>query len=122
MEKKTSIVIRIGGKEHTIVTASPLEYANKINGYVRERFEKLQKTNTSVADELIWLLTALNLTDELFRAQDETAALREQLAAGKQREQQLLTEIETLRIASTQTLVETKPGIPPLPERKRSKL
>lgn len=77
MEKQKTTV-RVAGREYTLVSADAPEYISRVAAYVDR-----QITETALAAHLpvdkAAVLVALNMADELMRAQDENANLRKQL-------------------------------------------
>ena len=84
MEKQRTTV-RVAGKEYALVSADSPEYISRVANYVDRRISetvfatRMNKENAAV-------LVALNMADELMKAQDENARLRRELT--EQRKQQ----------------------------------
>ena len=77
MEKQRTTV-RVAGKEYALVSADSPEYISRVANYVDRRISetvfatRMNKENAAV-------LVALNMADELMKAQDENARLRREL-------------------------------------------
>ena len=85
MEKQKTIV-RVAGKEYTLVSADSPEYISRVANYVERRITetvfatRMNKENAAV-------LVSLNMADELMKAQDENARLRRELNATRKTEE-----------------------------------
>ncbi|MDR1261981.1 MAG: cell division protein ZapA [Oscillospiraceae bacterium] len=77
MEKsKTSV--RIAGHEYTIVSHDAPEHIQRVAAYVDRRMMDLA-TASRLSPNIVSVLTAMNLADDLLKAQDENVRLRQQL-------------------------------------------
>jgi len=79
MEKQKTIV-RVAGKEYTLVSADSPEYINRVANYVDRRITETAFA-TRMNKENVAVLVSLNMADELMKAQDENARLRRELNA-----------------------------------------
>ena len=81
------VVISICGEEYTFIADESAAYMQKVGSYVSEKMEEvLNSAKVGRTDAAI--LTAANITDELFKAQAASEQLRSQIkgyldAAGK---------------------------------------
>ena len=81
------VVISICGEEYTFIADESAAYMQKVGSYVSEKMEEvLSSAKVGRTDAAI--LTAANITDELFKAQTASEQLRSQIkgyldAAGK---------------------------------------
>ena len=77
-KQKTSV--RVAGKEYTLVSADSPEHISRVANFVDRRI-----TETAFASRMnkenVAVLVALNMADELMKAQDENARLRRELNA-----------------------------------------
>jgi cell division protein ZapA len=78
MEKQKTIV-RVAGKEYTLVSADSPEYINRVANYVDRRITETAFA-TRMNKENVAVLVSLNMADELMKAQDENARLRRELS------------------------------------------
>ena len=79
MEKQKTIV-RVAGKEYTLISADSPEYINRVANYVDRRITETAFA-TRMNKENVAVLVSLNMADELMKAQDENARLRRELNA-----------------------------------------
>ena len=72
------VVISICGEEYTFVADEAAGYMQKVGSYVNEKMsEILEGSKVGRTDAAV--LTAVNITDELFKAQAASEALRGQI-------------------------------------------
>ena len=76
--EKQKITVSVAGKPYTLVSADPPEYVRRIAAYVdRKLSETMTATNLPSAQAAV--LACFNLAEELIRAQDENAVLRNRM-------------------------------------------
>lgn len=72
------VVINICGEEYTFIAEETPSYMQKVGSYVDEKMtEVMQSAKVGRTDAAV--LTAANITDELFKAQAAAEALRVQI-------------------------------------------
>ena len=81
------VVVTICGEDYTFVAEESTAYTQKVAAYVNDKMEEVLKT-TKVGRTDAAILTAANIADELFKAQEASGQLRGQIkgyldAAGK---------------------------------------
>ena len=81
------VVVTICGEDYTFVAEESTAYTQKVAAYVNDKMEEVLKT-TKVGRTDAAILTAANIADELFKAQEASEQLRGQItgyldAAGK---------------------------------------
>ena len=72
------VVISICGEEYTLVADETPSYMQKVGGYVSDKMTDVMNT-AKVGRTDAAVLTAVNLTDELFKAQTAAEQLRGQI-------------------------------------------
>jgi len=87
---KTKTVVRIGGREYTMVGVNTEEHMKRLAVYVDRKMNELT-LSTRLPPQMVAVLTAMNIADDLIRAQDENTRLHREilevrLAAEGQRE------------------------------------
>ena len=74
MEKqKTSVFV--AGKEYTVVSSDPPEYLRRVAAYADRKLREISLT-TRLPQAQADAMAAMNLADELMKAQDENRRLR----------------------------------------------
>ena len=72
---KNKVVVTVHGREYTLVGAEPVDYMQRVAGYVDRRMSEISYASYLPEDRLM-ALTALNLADELLKSKDEVTAPR----------------------------------------------
>ena len=85
------VVVSICGEDYVLIAEESAAYMQKVGSYVGEKMEEVL-TSTKVGRTDAAVLTAVNLADELFKAQSASEQLRRQIkeyldAAGKAQSQ-----------------------------------
>ena len=84
--KKNRVVVRLMGRDYTLLTDQPPEDAQRVARYVDRRMRELAIT-ARASESVVTVLSAMTIADELFRAQEENIRLKKELAAqGQQRQ------------------------------------
>ncbi len=71
MEKQKTTV-RVAGKDYALVSMDPPEHLNRVAAYVDRQMTETMRSGRIPANTAA-VLTALNLADDLMRAQDEVS-------------------------------------------------
>ena len=79
MEKQKTVVT-VAGKEYTLVSSESPEYMNRVAAYVDRKLEEMAMA-TRLPINMVAVLTALNMADELMKAHDENSRLRREIMA-----------------------------------------
>jgi cell division protein ZapA len=80
---KIKTTVRIGGREYTMVGVDSEEHIRRVAIYVDRRMEELSLA-TRLPQPMVAVLTAMNIADDLIKAQDENTRLRKELLQGLQ--------------------------------------
>ena len=78
--KKNKVVIHLMGRDYTLLTDEDAAQVQRLARYVDRRMREVSIT-TRAGENVVPTLTAMTLAGELFRAQDENARLKKELAA-----------------------------------------
>ncbi len=76
--EKTKTTVRIGGREYTLLGVDSEEHIKRVAVFVDRKMEELTLA-TRLPQPMISVLTAMNIADELMKAQDENTRLRREL-------------------------------------------
>lgn len=82
---KNKVVVRLMGRDYTLLTDQEPEAAQRTARYVDRKMREVAIT-TRAGDAMVSALTALTLADELFRAQDENTRLKQELSLRQKEE------------------------------------
>ena len=77
MTKKNVVKVRIVGEEYTLRSEASPEHAQAVAAYVDQAIRKIVSGSNMVESHKAAILAALQITDELFRAREQAAALAE---------------------------------------------
>lgn len=90
--QKTSVTVRIAGEEHTIRASAEPEYTRKCAKLVDDRIHQIRVQAGLIEGHKAAILAALSIADELFQAQEEIEAAREEAGARAARLAELIEE------------------------------
>ncbi|MDR0928244.1 MAG: cell division protein ZapA [Oscillospiraceae bacterium] len=79
--EKIKTTVRIGGRDYTMVGVDSEEHIRRVAIYVDRRMEELSLA-TRLPQPMAAVLTAMNIADDLIKAQDENTRLRKELLQG----------------------------------------
>jgi cell division protein ZapA len=79
MEKKRTTV-RVGGRDYPLVSSDSPEHLNRVAAYVDRQITETTFA-TRMPRDTVAVLVAMNIADELMKAQDECSRLRRELNA-----------------------------------------
>ena len=77
--EKTRTTVRIGGRDYIIVGEDTPEHIKRVATYVDRKMEELTFA-TRLSQPMVAVLTAMNVANDLIKAQDENAQLRKELS------------------------------------------
>lgn len=78
-EKKNRVSVRIYHEEYTMCGTAAPAYLEQLAKYVDEKMRQIGEANRRLGTSKVAILTAVNLADELFRAQRRVQELESQL-------------------------------------------
>ncbi|MGN0792923.1 MAG: cell division protein ZapA [Aristaeellaceae bacterium] len=78
--EKQKITVRVAGKEYALVSSDTPEHLSRVASYVDRQITETVFA-TRLSRETVTVLVALNITDELMKAQEENSRLRRELNA-----------------------------------------
>lgn len=79
---KYKVVVRLMGRDYTLVTDQPPEQVKRMAQYVDRRMRELAIV-TRAQDSVLPVLASITLAEELFSAKDENNRLQRELAEAK---------------------------------------
>lgn len=102
-EKRIKTKVRIGKVDYVISSTADDEYVRKVAYFVDKKLEELTKADKHLSTAMAAILTAVNITDELFRTKEDGETLRGQLLqyadeAGALRAQNQKLQMENKRL------------------------
>jgi len=82
MEKRKTVV-RVAGRDYTIASIDPPEHVHRVGVYVDRKMQEIE-TASHLPSNMVAILAALNIADELLRSHDENTRLRRELMVARQ--------------------------------------
>lgn len=90
MAVKNKVVVRISGKDYTLVGTESDEYIQKVALYIDKKMNEILRTNSKLSTSMAAVLTALNVADDFFKAHENENNYKKEL-------KKLQEEIEELK-------------------------
>ena len=81
MSERESVTVTIGGEEFTIRTDAGADYARRCAAHLDRSVGQVFASGAAVEPHRAVILAALSLTDELFKAREETEQLKRRISA-----------------------------------------
>lgn len=78
MTVKNKVLVRIAGKEYTLVGTEPDEYIQKIGLYIDKKMNEVIKLNNKLSTSMAAVLTALNVADDFFKSHENEVQLKKE--------------------------------------------
>lgn len=78
MTGKNKVVVRIAGKDYTLVGSESDEYIQKIGLYIDRKMVEILRMNSRLSTSMAAVLTAVNIADDLFKALESESQLKKE--------------------------------------------
>lgn len=82
--EKIKTTVRIAGRDYTMVGSDTPEHMHRVAVYVDRKMEELSVAS-KMPPNMVAVLTAMNIADDLLKSQDENTRLRKELMQLHQR-------------------------------------
>lgn len=79
MAGRNKIVVKIAGNEYTLCGGEAVEYMQKVALYVDRKTMEIMKANHTLSTSMASVLTAVNVTDEMFKLAELSETLQKEL-------------------------------------------
>ena len=79
MSEKNRAEVKIKGRFYTITANEPEEYIYKICAYVDRKINEITQMNSRLSTEMAAVLTAINISDDYYKAHMSEDNLRKQI-------------------------------------------
>lgn len=79
MEEKNKIIIRICGKDYTIIGNEPEEYIQKVAFYIDKKMREIITGNPKLSTAMSAVLTSINIGDDYFKCNENLENIRKQV-------------------------------------------
>lgn len=93
-----TITVRISGIEYNLKGDEPEEYLHKVAIYVDKKMQEIIDNNNMLSSSSACVLTAINATDEMFKAKSERNELSERLKKFEEDNKALSMQIESMKL------------------------
>ena len=97
MTSKNKVIIRIAGKDYTLVGVESDEYIQKVGLYIDKKMNEIIIRNNRLSTSLAAVLTAINVADDFFKSRETEQSLRKENHAVNEELEKLREEIMQLR-------------------------
>ncbi|EGD47850.1 protein of unknown function DUF710 [Ruminiclostridium papyrosolvens DSM 2782] len=97
MTAKNKVVIRIAGKDYTLVGSEPDEYIQRVGLYIDKKMNEIMLRNSSFSTSLAAVLTAINVGDDYFKSRGREISLEKEKDELVSEMEKLKSEVEQLR-------------------------
>lgn len=92
-----TITVRISGIEYNLKGEEPEEYLHKVAIYVDKKMQEIIDNNNMLSSSSACVLTAINATDEMFKAKSERNELLERSKQFEEDNKSLGIQIESMK-------------------------
>lgn len=111
MTSRNKVVIRIAGKDYTLVGTESDEYIQKVGLYIDKKMHEILTRNSSFSTSLAAVLTAINVADDFFKSRENELIIRKEKENIKEeldrlRGENLLLKEEKNTLASKNTALQ----------------
>lgn len=96
MAEKTKIIVRIAGNEYNLCGEESAEYMQRVALYVDRKTAEIMKANHTLSTSMASVLTAINITDEMFKTAEINQSLKKELEKAQSLLQELAQNNEQL--------------------------
>lgn len=91
------MVIRIAGKDYTLVGVESDEYIQKVGLYIDKKMNEILMRNNRLSTSLAAVLTALNVADDFFKSRENEICIRKEKEAMIEELQRIRSENKQLK-------------------------
>jgi len=113
LTSKNKVVIRISGKDYTLVGIESDEYIQKVGLYIDKKMNEILMRNNRLSTSFAAVLTAINVGDDFFKSREnvsliykEKEGMSEELERFRNENTQLKNENKTLSSQNTSIQLE----------------
>ncbi len=97
MTSKNKVVIRIAGKDYTLVGLESDEYIQKVGLYIDKKMNEILMRNNRLSTSLAAVLTAINVADDYFKSREAEFSVRKEKDAVNEELERLRKEVQLLK-------------------------
>lgn len=97
LTSKNKVVIRIAGKDYTLVGVESDEYIQRVGLYIDKKMNEILMRNNRLSTSLAAVLTAINVADDFFKAREAELSAEKDKTAAKEELERLREEVMQLK-------------------------
>ena len=79
MSGRNKVIIRIAGKDYTVVGVEAEEYIQKIGLYIDKKMNEIMRVSSKLSTSMVAVLTAVNVADDFFKVSESVARQKNEL-------------------------------------------
>jgi cell division protein ZapA len=102
LSQKNKVEVRIAGKDYSLVGFESDEYIQKVGLYIDRKMNEILKVNNKLSTSMAAVLTAINVTDDLFKTQQNEQKLKGELEKTSDDIKKLTGDNKKLSAANTE--------------------
>jgi cell division protein ZapA len=76
---KNKVMVRIAGKDYTLIGIEADDYIQKIGHYVDKKMSEIMRYNNKLSTSMVAVLTSINVADEFFKAHEGEGTAKKEL-------------------------------------------
>ncbi len=89
---RNKVFVRIAGNEYTLCGGESAEYMQRVALYADRKMVEIMRSNHTLSTSMASVLTAVNITDEMFKSLEMSESLHKELEQAKKATQELKQE------------------------------
>mgnify|MGYP006290296697 CR=1 FL=1 len=101
MADKNKVVVKIAGKDYTIVGSESDEFIQRVGLYVDKKMNEVLKNNSTLSTSMASVLTALNVAYDFFKASENETNLKEEIKSLNEEKTKLKEENKQLKVENS---------------------
>jgi cell division protein ZapA len=97
MVDKNKTVVRIAGKEYTLLADLPEEYIHKVAIYVDKKMSEVSRSRNNLSTAMIAVMAAINIADEVMELRGEKETFMKMEKARQQPPQPVRSNVASFK-------------------------
>ena len=93
---KNKVVVRIGGKDYTVVGQESDEYMQKVGLYIDKKMNEILRGSNKLSTAMASVLTAINVADDYFKTIEAYESIEDEYSKILKENEKIKSEIEEL--------------------------
>lgn len=97
MTQRNRVVVKIAGKDYSLIGKESDEYIQKVGLYIDRKMNEIIRSNNKLSTSMAAVLTAVNIADDFFKVSESESNLKKDLTQAKSEISKLKQEKGTLK-------------------------